>query len=205
MCFGSDGMIGPRSPWLDHQDSGGGAGRAAPDGDRQGRHLHVPRHPPQTAAAAPRPLPRLPTATGTEGRFSPPTSLRGRPHPLPRATDSAYCALALIPWVTGAAAIHWAGHGDPARAVLSVALHAGLPIAGWYLGRAPVPRLLRRGEPHPRAGRPDGYRARDRAGRGVLVESIPRAPAGSRPPGPTLTPTIDTSGGGLGLGLAGSF
>ncbi len=122
-----------------------------------------------------------------------------------RGSGGDTCALALIPWVAGAATIHWAGHGDPARALLSVALHAGLPIAGFYLGRAPCPDCSDEGNVFPLLGVLVGTVLATVLDAAFSIESTPRAPAGSRPSGPTLTPTIDTGGGGLGLGLAGSF
>ena len=98
-----------------------------------------------------------------------------------------------------------AGHGDPARAVLSVALHAGLPIAGWYLGSATCPECSDEGNIFPGLGVLIGTVLATVLDAAFSDESTPRGPGGSRPSGPTLTPTIDTTGGGLGLGLAGSF
>jgi hypothetical protein len=120
--------------------------------------------------------------------------------------DADYCALTVIPWVTGAAAIHWAGHGNPLRALVSVALHAGLPLAGAYLGDAArCDGCAEEGDMNVLIGVVAGVVFATLLDTAFSIEAVPRAPAVSRRSGPTLTPTLATGGGALGLGLAGTF
>jgi hypothetical protein len=122
-----------------------------------------------------------------------------------RGSDGDKCALTLIPWVTGAAAIHWAGHGSPGRALVSVALHASLPIVGGYLGAASCADCSDEGNVNFLLGILMGTVLATGLDTAFSIESIPRAPAVSRRSGTTLTPTLATGGGALGLGLAGTF
>jgi len=120
--------------------------------------------------------------------------------------DTDYCALTVIPWVTGAAAIHWAGHGNPLRALASVALHAGLPIAGGYLGDASrCDGCAEEGDMNLLIGVVGGVVFATLLDTAFSIESMPRAPAVSRRSGPTLTPTLATGGGALAVGVAGTF
>jgi hypothetical protein len=114
-----------------------------------------------------------------------------------------HCFLTFIPWVTGAAAIHWAGHGSPLRALLSVALHAGLPLAGGYLAAPSCDDCAEEGNLV--IGIVIGTVLATLLDTAFSIESMPRAPALSRRSGPTLTPTLATGGGALALGLAGTF